>query len=208
MGISWLDAESRRRQDELIPRLCHESGRWLMVRREGDRYIVQARDHRAVHEISVRDNGNTYTVLFQGWFPVRFSLDNPPSGLFARLLLRNMELHFSAWAIAIGGSCEACPTVAALVPRRSLDAALFNTVCHEIRDELIAFHNELHAKFRYDAPPYSPAPPVGGGGGSGQAEVRFIEPEPSTALPAAAEAWRMIQGHAGSVRYRLPKPGE
>ncbi len=220
MALPWFETEMKRllnqpgkpmppHEEELIPRLCRESGRWLVVRREGDCHIVQATDHRAVKEITVRDCTNSYTVLFQAWFPVRFPLDNPPSGLFGRVLMRNLDLYFSGWAVSIGGSCEACLTLAALVPRQALDARLFDNVCREVRDELIGFHQELHAKFLYAAPPFPASPPVRGDGG-GQDVVRYLEPAepPPAALPAAAEAWRIIQQQAGSVRRRLPKPGE
>lgn len=136
-------------REPLIPRLCRESGRWLMFARQGDRYWVQATDQKSIVDICVRDTGSTPSVLFQTWFPVRFSLEKPPSGLFARLLERNLDLHFTAWGMAIGNSCEACLTVAGRAPRAVLGAALFDVVCGEIRDEINGFQGELHEKFRY-----------------------------------------------------------
>ena len=89
-------------------------------------------------------------VLFQSWLPIRFSLERPPAGLFARVLLRGHPLNWSAWQMSIGGSCEACLYVSASVPRTALDARLFQEVCTEIANEIRGFHQELHDKFAYD----------------------------------------------------------
>ena len=173
------------RQEDLMTRLCRESGRWLITRRGGDCVWVQANDNRAVCEIMIRDSTNVLSVLFQNWFPVRFSLQNPPSGLFGRLLLRNLELHFAGWAVSIGESCEACLTLAAQVPRSALTASLFDFICREIRDEINGFHQELHDKFLYSMG--TPAqPPLPGGArhyGSigqpvGSPEIRYVENRP------------------------------
>ena len=56
-------------------------------------------------------------MLFQTWLPIRFSLEHEPKGLFARVLLRNGNLHLSSWSMAIGGSCEACLTLVTNLPR-------------------------------------------------------------------------------------------
>jgi hypothetical protein len=223
MAVPWFETEMKRllgqagqrvppqaehrpppQAEELIPRLCQESGRWVLVRQQHDAYWVRTSDPGRLVEIYIRCSGDAFTVLFQAYFDPRFRLDNPPSGLFGRVLLRNHDLHLSNWAMYIGESCEACLYVAAMIPKAALTASLFDKVCRELVDEINGFKRELHDKFLYDPPP-----PPGGHGGGGQPEVRYIEPaEPPPALPAAAEAWRIIQQQAGSVRYRLPKPGE
>jgi hypothetical protein len=194
--------------EDTIHRLCRESGRWLLTGREYDSYWVRANDHRPTVSIQIRYAANDPTVLFQAWLPVRFPLANPPHGLFGRLLMRNLELRFAAWAVSIGQSCEACPTVAALIPTSALDASLFDFVCREVRDEILGFQKELHEKFAYAVPPPVQGTPAYGTAGA-VTEIEYAEPAmpaPPALLPAD-EAWRMIR-EAGAGRYRLPGPRE
>jgi hypothetical protein len=64
-------------------------------------------------------------------------------------MMRNQDLHWSAWSTDLGGSCEACPMLKALIPAGSLNAPLFGRVCQEIVGEINAFHAELRSKLRY-----------------------------------------------------------
>lgn len=133
---------------DFIERLCHESG-WLLVSRENDIYTVRSGDHTVQQNVYVRWNPRLRNVLFQGFFPVRFSLEREAPGLNARLLMRNRDLCWSSWAMDIGQSCEACLHVAASLPPENLDARLFGRVCQEIVGEINAFHAELRSKFQY-----------------------------------------------------------
>ena len=42
------------KRDDLIERLCRESGRWLLIDREHDRYWVRANDHLHSYRIVIR----------------------------------------------------------------------------------------------------------------------------------------------------------
>ena len=135
---------------DLIERLCRQSG-WIFIHREADRYRVRASEHPPIRDIDVWYATRLTNVLFQVDFPIRFSLDPEPSGLFARLMMRNSRLTWSAWSMSLGGSCEACPILVANVPPAALDARQFAGICREIIDEVNAFYVELHDKFRYSA---------------------------------------------------------
>ena len=123
---------------DFIERLCRQSG-WLLVSREHDRYVVRSGDHTAQHEVHIRWNPSFANTVFQGWFPIRFSLEREAPGLYARLMLRNRDLHWSSWTMDLGGSCEACTYVAASLPTESLNARLFGSVCREIAGEAQRF---------------------------------------------------------------------
>jgi hypothetical protein len=205
--FQW-NTPAARPPEALIPRLCRESGRWLVIGQQADLYRVRANDHKPIVEIDIRCPGGGPAVLFQAWFPVRFRLDNPPSGLFARLLLRNIDRGFAKWSMVIGQSCEACLTISGLVPLRALVASLLDCVCGEIRDEILGFQAELHEKFSYFVPPPAQGTPAYGTAGA-VTEIEYAEPAmpaPPALLPAE-EAWRMIQ-ETGPRRYRLPGPRE
>jgi hypothetical protein len=133
----------------LIERLCQETG-WGLLGQEAGRYQVRSRDTDSPVAIEVCYGERQVNVLFQSWLPIRFSLERPPAGLFARVMLRGHTLNWSGWQMSIGGSCEACLYLSASVPRTALDAGLFQEVCTEIADELRDFHLELHDKFAYD----------------------------------------------------------
>jgi hypothetical protein len=144
-----LQRSSSWRGDGVIERLCRETG-WGFIGQEAGRHQVQSRGTRSPVAIDVCYGERQVNVLFQSWFPIRFSLEKPPAGLFARVLLRSHALNWSAWQMSIGGSCEACLYLSASVPRTALDACLFQAVCTEIAEELRQFHVELHDKFAYD----------------------------------------------------------
>jgi hypothetical protein len=132
---------------DLIERLCVESG-WLLTGRQADLYQVRPCDPRAIHYVDIRYKEPYPNVVFQCWFPIRFPLQQP-SGLSERLLMRNKNLHWSSWTMTIGQSCEACLYVGASIPPSSLNAWLFGNVCQELVNEVRAFHQELHDRFRY-----------------------------------------------------------
>ena len=142
-----------------IDRLAQAAG-FVVVSKEADKQRVRANDGRSAVYIDVGNSGEFKNVLFQSWFSVRFSLEREPQGLFGRVLIRNLDVCWSKWAISLGGSCEACLTLSASVPPAALDARLFADICNEITDEMNAFHRELHEKFRYSAEPLGmPDPP-------------------------------------------------
>ena len=130
----------------MVPRLCSRSG-WLLVKREEDRHWVRSSDEKETRLVRVRNNGQF--MKFVGELPVRFSLETPPSGLFARLLMRSIWLDFASWRMDIGDSCEAILYLAAQLPVAGMTPRLFAEVCREIRDELLDFHEELREKFQY-----------------------------------------------------------
>lgn len=135
-------------QYDLIERLCRESG-WVLASREADFYQVRPGDHRAIQYVEIRYGERFAQVLFQSFFPIRFSLQQPPTGLSERLLMRNRNLHWSSWTAVIGGSCEQVLYVGASIPAAGLNAWLFGQVCGEMVNEIHAFHQELHEKYRY-----------------------------------------------------------
>lgn len=187
-----------RRQEELIPKLCRESGRWLVSGRDGgDCYQVRTAGSDTIRYIDVRHQDDVRSVKFSATFPVRFPLENTPSGLFARLLLRSVSLHHSHWLIEIWESCEALPYLVARQPAAVMTPALFNAICREMVDELLGFQQELRDKFQGDF--------VRRHGGMGSAapsgpEVRLAEP---VALPTAAEAMQQIRSLMSRPEHRL-----
>ena len=163
-------------QDRLIETLCRESGRWMVASREAGEYSVRAIDDRTcVRYIQLRASPAFASVVFQLFFPVRFSLQNPPSGLFGRLLVRNFKLFYAAWAMDVVGSCEAGIQLGARLPRQGIDARLFDAVCRELVDEADDFNNELREKLRFGSGGVMPAR-VTGDDGLGVPEVRFVGP--------------------------------
>jgi hypothetical protein len=176
----------QRLSPDLIERLCRETG-VVFVSREADRYEVRNGDHASTRYISVWYSDRFTNVMFQSWFPIQFSLEQEPKGLFARVLLRNGQLHWSGWSMAIGGSCEACLTLVANVPPSALDAHLFASVCGEMVAEINAFHQELHDKFRYAA------------GG------RMVDASPCEIRDMLDNVQVRESLPNGPVRYRLPR---
>jgi len=125
--------------------------------------------------IGVRESDKLEFVKFSGSLRMRFSLERPPSGLFARLLMRNSFLQYPAWAVEIRESCEAMPYLFASVHRLLMDAKLFHTICDQIHHELDLMDKELHDKFRYDV-----ERPVATGHAASDPDIRFIEPAPTS----------------------------
>jgi hypothetical protein len=135
-----------------IERLCDKSRKWMVLSYDKlDHYRLRTTSSRTVYEICVRHHPQRQSTRFQCWLPIRFSLENPPSGLFGRLLLRSWELAWSSWNINILQSCEASACVTCLVPRAALDIGLFDDICTEQSEEVAAFHKELRDKFNYAA---------------------------------------------------------
>jgi hypothetical protein len=155
MGVLDWDQPARRQgpQDthhphDTIERLCLDSG-WVFISREVDYYRVRSGGHQSNVYVDIRSSERFSNMLFQCWFPIRFSLEKPPSGLFGRVLLRSHDLHWSAWRLCIGGSCEACLYLCTVLPAGSVNAALFRDVCEEMAGETRAFLHELRDKFNY-----------------------------------------------------------
>lgn len=138
-----------RRKQELIPELCRASG-WPLVAQECGRYTVASNDTRGRRYIVVKSREPVSNVVFTATFPIRFSLEKTPQGLFARLLLRSVSLRYCAWVMDIMDSCEGQPYLAASVPAAALDARLFGDICREMVAELHSFHQELRDKFQGD----------------------------------------------------------
>lgn len=128
-----------------------------------------------------------FTMLFEAELPVRFSLEDTPSDLFARVLLRSVPLKFASWRMDVRQSCEALLFLSVQWPGQGMVAGLFDDICREMRDEVLSFHQELRDKFRYQANgvvtgrPGSACPRPG--------EVRFLGP--------------VREGVAGQVRRML-----
>jgi hypothetical protein len=146
---AWPQLVSARGGGDLVSRLCRDTG-FVLTGREADRYQVRSGDHSPPVYIELRYSERRPNVIFQAWFPVRFSLEKPPTGLFGRVLLRNTSMTWAAWGMSIGQSCEACLYVTAASPRRAMDSRVFNAICQEMTGEIRAFHEELHSKFAYD----------------------------------------------------------
>lgn len=173
-----LFGNRQRQEPDLIDRLCRECGHWMLASCELDSHRIRSVTRPMIQHINVRYMEGQPSLIFQLFYPVRFSLENPPSGLFARLLLRNHSLYYAMWAMNIVQSCEAGIEVAARLPRQGVDASLFHAVCSELADEAEGFDRELKSKFNYSPGPMPPATPVSGYGTLGQAgpDVRYIGP--------------------------------
>jgi hypothetical protein len=152
-----LEAPASRTEEPegFIEGLCRATG-WVLVERQHDRYWVRPGDWRPSQKIRIRYGGNFESVTFMSWLPIQFPMNPSPSGLFGRVLLRNLELRWAAWAMTMHESCEASLCVVARLPARVLNAALFHSVCCELVDEVHAFQQELYTKLRYEAPKASP----------------------------------------------------
>lgn len=146
---AWPQLPVPQRGGNVIESLCRTIG-WVVTRREADIYQVRSGDHRANVYIEIRYNERSPNVVFQSFFPIRFSLDEPPAGLFGRVLLRTASLTWASWALNIGESCDAQLCVNAGLPTTALDARLFGKVCEEIAAEIRGMRQELHDKFAYD----------------------------------------------------------
>lgn len=131
-----------------IEQLCRASG-WVFINQEVDQYRVRSGGPQSNVYIDIRSSERFSNLVFQSWFPIRFSLEKPPAGLFGRVLLRSLDLTWAAWNMSIGQSTEACLCVVARFPAAAMNAGLFRDVCDEIAGEIRAFHQELRDKFSY-----------------------------------------------------------
>ena len=132
-----------------IARLCEETGNFAFLKAEGVTHYVVPNGPQRRHRLEIKHDARFENVTLQGFFPIRFSLEKTPSGLFARVLMRSFELHFASWCVIMTESCEAGLCVRACVPRAALDSRLLDRVCTEIIDELEGFQKELREKFAY-----------------------------------------------------------
>jgi hypothetical protein len=149
---------------DVIEQRCREAG-WVFVSREVDLYRVRSGDYKSPVYIDIRSSERFSSAVFMSWFPIRFSLEKPPAGLFARVLLRSLSLTWGSWQMSIGQSSEACLCVRARLPAAALTAELFRDVCEEIAGEIRAFHQELHDKFAYNMGTVMTDGPTPGGRG-------------------------------------------
>lgn len=187
----------KRRESDLVESLCRQSGQWMVTSSVLDVHQVRSVHRPRIQRLQIRHMDGHASLIFQLFFSIRFSLENPPSGLFGRLMMRNHELIYASWAMGIVESCEAGLEVVARLPRQGIDARLFHSVCTELADEADSFDKELKEKFRYGVDGIIPGrtmqePPrhCGTIGQSGP-EVRYLGPvQPS----------QLVQ----NTRYRLP----
>ena len=134
MGVMDWNVPARRQEPpgrpqvrgtaDLIEQCCRETD-WVFVSREVDLYRVRSGDHRSNVYVDIRHSERFSSVVFQSWFPIRFSLEKPPAGLFARVLLRSLELRWASWQLSIGQSAEACLCVCARLPVEAVNGRLF-----------------------------------------------------------------------------------
>jgi hypothetical protein len=163
------------RRKDLVKTFCRKNGNWLIIGREGDRYELCSNDHRAVRYLTVRHQPKIHYIKFSSALPLQFPLDRTPSGLFARMLLRNLELHYCHWNMDLGGSYEARPFLCAQWPVLGMTKTFFESVCREMTEESHGFLQELRDKFQ------GAGTPAGGyqGAAAPQApDVRYREPDP------------------------------
>jgi hypothetical protein len=152
---------------------CRTTGDWLITGRSGDWVYVATRQDRRQHEIGVRCSERLVAAKFSCRFPTRFSLQHEPKGLFARMLMRNHDLHYAYWVVHITDSCEAQPYLFAQWPVSALTTAVFNAICKEMHNEVEAFAYELRSRFQY--------------GGV------YVRPEEKAGVPAVRRDERGIQ---------------
>jgi hypothetical protein len=123
---------------------------WAMFSRRGDFYTVQSRDRPGNERlVSVKYRDGDSMVKFTTDFPIRFSLERTPQGLFARLLLRSVPLCWSHWNMDIDQACEAQPYLVAVWPTAVMTPKMFDAICREMVGELRSFHQELRDKLAY-----------------------------------------------------------
>lgn len=85
--------------------------------------------------------------------PLRFPLDKTPSGLFARMLLRNVGLKFCHWNFDRRGGFEASAYLHAQWPTAGMTPEFFGSLCRGMAEEVSGFHQELRDKFLGDGSP-------------------------------------------------------
>ena len=167
-------------REDFVTRMCRLSGRWAVIGREGDSYDLRSDDTRAVRYLSVRHRPDVGYVMFHAALSLRFPLDKTPSGLFARMLLRNVRLKFCHWNLDLRGSFEASAYLNAQWPTPGMTHEFFGSLCREMAEEVSGFHQELRDRFRGDWSPVAPTESAG----PDTPEIRFV----------------------GPVRDRLPQP--
>jgi hypothetical protein len=145
-----------RRAVNPIIEACRATGDWQIMARRGDWWTVANTDDGRQHDIAVRYSEKLVVVKFLCHFPIRFSLEHEPKGLFARLLMRNHDLHYAFWVMQIGDSCEGQPYLFAQWPLSALTTAVFNAICKEMYNEIEAFGRELRGSFKFSGG-YAPA---------------------------------------------------
>ena len=128
--------------------MCRLTGQWIVVGREGDSYELRSDDRRTVRTLSVRHRPDADYLMFQAALPLRFPLDRTPSGLFARMLLRNVGLKYSHWNLDLRGSFEASAYLSAQWPKPGMTPGFFASLCREMVDEAAGLHQELRDSFR------------------------------------------------------------
>ena len=180
----------------LVEQLSHKSGRWHVSDQKGDVTWVSNNEEHDRQIIGVRSSDSMDVIRFSANFPMRFNLERSPSGVFARLLLRNAFLRWSSWTLEIAESCEAAAYLHACMPKSVVDATLFDGICQEMRKEIGSFRKELYDKFRYDLgqpPARGPAP--------ADPDIRFVEPAP----PALGSVSYQIRARVAGTPKQLPK---
>ena len=140
-------------REDFVTRMCRLSGRWTITGREGDGYDLRSNDARAVRYLSARHRPGVDYVMFHAALPLRFPLDRTPSGLFARLLLRNAGLQFCHWNLDLRGGFEASAYLHAQWPVPGMTPEFFDSLCRELTEEVRGFHQELRDKFLGDGSP-------------------------------------------------------
>lgn len=181
------------RRNDLIRKLCKGTGRWIVIGQEGDVYDLRSNDASRVRHACVRWRADVQFIMFQAYLPLRFPLDRTPSGLFARMLLRNMDVSFAHWHMDLRGSAEAVAYLAGQWPLAGMTPKFFDAVCREMTDEVHAFHQELREKFRGTTPWTTVA-----GFQGYAAEAHVNEPVPESISGQIRS--RMLGGHQ---RYSL-----
>jgi hypothetical protein len=165
---------------------------WAMYSHRGDFYTIQSRDcpgDAKFVTVNYRD-GDGY-VKFSSIFPLRFSLERTPQGLFARLMLRTVSLHWAAWAMDIQQACEAQPYLVGIWPTETMTPRLFNMICLEMVGEIRSMQQELRDKFSYGVGDF--ANNTGGGGATGQARVS-VQAQPGRGqLPTDGRGMRFLE---------------
>ncbi len=133
-----------------VPALCRQAGKWLCLEEHGFHYAIVNNDERPRRTIISRGAPQFSSFQFTARLSVRFSLKDEPRGLFAKILLRNSGLVYSAWNMAIEGSCEAQLYLFANVPPRAMDVAVFHAICSEMYAEISSVEQELKDRLFYE----------------------------------------------------------
>jgi hypothetical protein len=192
------------RRDDLVTRLCRESGRWFITGREGDSYDLRSNDAAAIRFLSVRHRPDVDYVMFNAALPLRFPLDRTPSGLFARMLLRNVGLKYCHWNMDLRGSLEAVAYLHAQWPILGMTAGFFDSLCREMTEEIRGFHQELRDKFQGDMT--RPAASTPGPAAAGP-DVRFVEPVQQSRTAGSVHEQLMQHGLGRMLGHNGKKSG-